>query len=272
MTTTNSTATAAEKLQELNAKIDAAMTGKGPYTAAELQAESLAFCRLQGSEAGDVSQRLRALKEREESDGASVQLMDAMNWAEALLYACITMRVDKHMPPVPAALWQSGVDALENPRYSVEMRVSQMTRLNALLMVPEAMTHVVHGLRAALVEADPQLAPLAGDVTPLEHAADALSPVGDNLSSHVPLAVNHQIDGLGLELRPDGELTIEHPPQRLVRFTPREAYALLMFFRSPAVVALLEAQNAARMTASEIAFQNDPETIAERAAQERHAA
>jgi len=44
-----------------------------------------------------------------------------------------------------------------------------------------------------------------------------------------------------------------------------------MFMRSPAVVALLEAQNAARMTASELAFQNDPETIAERAAKEKEA-
>jgi len=38
---------------------------------------------------------------------------------------------------------------------------------------------------------------------------------------------------------------------------PREAYALGMFMRSPAVVALLEAQNAARMTEGELSFQDD---------------
>ncbi len=87
-----------------------------------------------------------------------------------------------------------------------------------------------------------------------------------------PLAVNHTIDGLGLELRPDGELTLEHHPRPFVRLTPREAYALLMFMRSPSVVALLEAQNALRMTESELSFQNDPETIAELAAQKKQTA
>ncbi len=55
----------------------------------------------------------------------------------------------------------------------------------------------------------------------------------------------------------------------LVRMEPREAYALGMFMRSPAAVALLEAQNAARQTKSELDFQADPETIAERAASAR---
>jgi len=251
MTNTTDTATAAEKLQELNAKIDTAMRGKGTYTAAELQEESLQFCRQQGSEAGDLSRRLRALKEREESDGASLELMDTMNWISDFFVACINMRVDEHMPPVPAALWLAGLDALESPRYSVEMRVSQVTRLNTLLMAPEAMTQVVRDLRAALVNGDPQLAPLAGDVTPLEH---------------VPLAVNHTIDGLICELRPDGALDLSSTTLGLVRMEPREAYALGMFMRSPAAVALLESQNAARQTASELSYQADPETIAERAA------
>ena len=57
--------------------------------------------------------------------------------------------------------------------------------------------------------------------------------------------------------------------EQTVTLEPR--HALGMFMRSPAVVALLEAQNAARMTASELAFQNDPETIAERAAKEKEA-
>ena len=43
----------------------------------------------------------------------------------------------------------------------------------------------------------------------------------------------------------------------LVRMEPREAYALGMFMRSPAVVALLEAQSALRMTEGELSFQDD---------------
>ncbi len=244
MTTNNGTPTAAEKLQELNAKIDAAMRARAtqPYTAAELDKETLEFCRLQGREAGDLSRRLRELKEKEEEEGASVELMDAMNWAGDLINAGINMRVDEHMPPVAAALWLSANESLEGPRYAVAARVGQIARLNALLMAPEAMTHVVQGLRTTLIDADRQLAPLAGDVTPLEHT---------------PLAVNHTIDGLICELRPDGALDLSSTASGLVRMEPREAYALAMFMRSPAAVALLEAQNALRMTASEIAFQQD---------------
>ena len=82
----------------------------------------------------------------------------------------------------------------------------------------------------------------AGDVTPLEH---------------VPLAVNHTIDALTCELRPDGALDLESTSLGLVRLEPREAYALAMFMRSPTAVALLEAQNAARQTKSELDFQAD---------------
>jgi hypothetical protein len=256
MTTNNGTPTAAEKLQELNAKIDAAMRARAtqPYTAAELDKETLEFCRLQGREAGDLSRRLRELKEKEEEEGASVELMDAMNWAGDLINAGINMRVDEHMPPVAAALWLSANESLEGPRYAVAARVGQIARLNALLMAPEAMTHVVQGLRTTLIDADRQLAPLAGDVTPLEHT---------------PLAVNHTIDGVICELRPDGALDVSSTALGLVRMEPREAYALGMFMRSPAAVALLEAQNALRMTEGELSFQNDPETIAERAASAR---
>jgi len=73
----------------------------------------------------------------------------------------------------------------------------------------------------------------------------------------MPLAVNHTIDGVICELRPDGALDLSSTPLGLVRLHPREAYALGMFLRSPAVAALLEAQRAARMTASEIGFQQD---------------
>ncbi len=85
-------------------------------------------------------------------------------------------------------------------------------------------------------------------------------------SDVTPLAVNHTIDGLICELRPDGALDLSSTPLGLVRMEPHEAYALGMFMRSPAAVALLEAQNAARQTESELDFQADAETIAERAA------
>jgi hypothetical protein len=52
-------------------------------------------------------------------------------------------------------------------------------------------------------------------------------------------------------------LDLSSTPLGLVRMDPREAYALGMFLRSPAAVALLEAQNAARQTESELSFQDD---------------
>ncbi len=73
----------------------------------------------------------------------------------------------------------------------------------------------------------------------------------------IPLAVNHTIDGVICELRPDGALELSSTDLGLVRMEPCEAYALGMFMRSPAVVALLEAQNAARMTEGELSFQDD---------------
>ena len=82
----------------------------------------------------------------------------------------------------------------------------------------------------------------------------------------MPLAVNHTIDGVICELRPDGTLELSSTALGLVRMAHGDAYALGMFMRSPAVAALLEAQNAARMTTSELDFQAAPETIAERAA------
>ena len=72
-----------------------------------------------------------------------------------------------------------------------------------------------------------------------------------------PSPSTYTIDALTCELRPDGALDLESTSLGLVRMEPREAYALGMFMRSPAVVALLEAQNAARMTEGELSFQDD---------------
>jgi len=74
---------------------------------------------------------------------------------------------------------------------------------------------------------------------------------------HVPLAVNHTIDGLICELRPDGTLELSSTALGLVRMEPRDVYALAMFMRSPAAVALLEAQSTLRMTESELSYQDD---------------
>ncbi len=73
----------------------------------------------------------------------------------------------------------------------------------------------------------------------------------------IPLAVNHTIDGLICELRPDGTLELSSTALGLVRMAPRDAYALGMFMRSPAAVALLEAQSALRMTEGELSYQDD---------------
>ena len=173
-----------------------------------------------------------------------LKLQNVVNSIDDLLAGVLNGGLYGHLPPTADAMFSAGMHLSEGGRdeYPYSRRAGYLMALTALLQAPEVLPVVVQNLRSALLAADPQLAPLAGDVTPLEH---------------VPLAVNHQIDGLGLELRPDGELTIEHHPHPLVSLTPREAYALLMFFRSPAVVALLEAQHAARMTASELGFQKD---------------
>ena len=71
------------------------------------------------------------------------------------------------------------------------------------------------------------------------------------------IAVNHDIDGLGCVMRPDGTLMLERSPRPLVTLEPRHAYALALFMRSQAAVALLEAQNALRMTEGELSFQDD---------------
>ncbi len=73
----------------------------------------------------------------------------------------------------------------------------------------------------------------------------------------LPLAVNHTIDGVICELRPDGTLELSSTDLGLVRMAPRDAYALGMFMRSPAAVALLEAQHVRRMTEGELSFQKD---------------
>ena len=224
----------------------------------------------------------------------SVELMDAMNWAADIVNTAINMRASDRLTGAALRLWDAAIPLFESKNLSVEHRQAIKLCLDALIMQPEVLAWVAREARDHLVEVEAaedtpmrrvcrvidetlaregvvttetelEQAPLAADVR------DTLSPMGDKLPEtlHVPLAVNHTIDGVICELRPDGALNLSSSPLGLVRMEPREAYALAMFMRSPAAVALLEAQNAARQTESELDFQADPETIAERAASAR---
>jgi hypothetical protein len=52
--------------------------------------------------------------------------------------------------------------------YPFKRRAGYLMALTALQQAPEVLAKVVQSHRRALLAADPQLAPLAGDVTPLE--------------------------------------------------------------------------------------------------------
>ena len=198
----------------------------------------------------------------------SVALKDATNWAQGITLAAINMYASELLTGEASALWEAAVPLCEAARYSVPDRRAILMQLDALLMQPEALVTVAqrtrdHLVRVELDEHDPRLRVLRAIDAALASRGVVTT---ETAPAHVPLAVNHTIDGLICELRPDGALDVSSTALGLVRMEPRDAYALAMFMRSPAAVALLEAQNAARMTKSELDFQADPETIAERAA------
>jgi len=237
--TNDKTATAQEKLQELHAKIDAAMCAKDtpPYTAAQLRKEAITFCGLQGDEAGQILNRLDDLKAKEALDAqARIRLKDVTNNVDYLLAAISASNAEDSLPPAAFALNRAGSQLLNADPSSFEYRAGALLTLTSFLLAPDVLPQVLQNLRSALLDADPQLAPLAGDVTPLEHT---------------PLAVNHTIDGLHLDMLPDGSLEISGVTDGPGRFEPADAYALGVFLRLPAVVALLEAQNAVRQTEQE---------------------
>ena len=176
---------------------------------------------------------------------AELKIQNVVNWINDLLTATISGGLYEHLPQPARTLFSAGMRLSEggsDDDYPFDRRAGYLIAVTALLQAPDAAMQTVANLRATLLEADPTLAPLAGDVTPLEPT---------------PLAVNHTIDALTCELRPDGALDLESTSLGLVRLEPREAYALAMFMRSPAAVALLEAQNALRMTEGELSFQDD---------------
>ncbi len=176
---------------------------------------------------------------------SDLKLQNVMNSIQDLLVAAMDGGCYKLLPPATDALFSAGMSLAEggsNNEYPFNRRAGYLMSLTALLLAPEVLPVVVRDLRSELLKADPQLAPLAGEVTPLEHA---------------PLAVHHDIDGLGCIVHPDGALLLERFPSPLVTLEPRHAYALSLFMRSPGVSALLEAQHAARETENELEFQAD---------------
>jgi hypothetical protein len=88
-------------------------------------------------------------------------------------------------------------------------------------------------------------------------------PTDSGMAVEAPIAVWHDIDAVTFELRPDGELALSGHQHKLIRFDPREVYAIAMFLRLPSVQALLEREHTQRMNESEISLQ---ETLAQEAA------
>jgi len=190
---------------------------------------------------------------------ASMELRDAMNWASDIVNTAINMRASDRLTGAALRLWDAAIPLFESKNFSVEHRQAIKLCLDALIMQPEVLAWVAREARDHLMQME------AAEDTPMRRVCrvidETLAREGvvttETELEQAPLAVHHTIDGLICELRPDGALNLSSTALGLVRMEPREAYALGMFMRSPAAVALLEAQHAARMTASEIGFQQD---------------
>ena len=240
MTTTNGTPTAAEMVQELNAKLDAALAKPDmDVDRHQLRRELDMIAIAEGGEVGRLVERYHKV-------------------------------VASHIAALDASA----------PRRREEAKVVWDSEFDGFKFVMDADGNLAYGDLnddGPIVELDKRQAVAMmkfwGDIfsTGVRVVQEEMKAKKSEVTrlEHVPLAVNHTIDGVICELRPDGALDVSSTALGLVRMEPREAYALGMFMRSPAVVALLEAQNAARMTASELGFQADPETIAARAASAR---
>ncbi len=228
MTTTNGTPTAAEKLQELNAKLDAALANPDmDVDRHQLRRELDMIAIAEGGEVGRLVARYHKVVE---SQSAALDASAPRRREEAKV------------------VWEGEFDGFKfvmdadgNLAYgdlNDDGPIVELDRRQAVAMMKFWGDIFSTGVRVVQEEMKAK----QREVTRLEH---------------VPLAVNHTIDGVICELRPDGALDLSSTPLGLVRMEPREAYALGMFMRSPAAVALLEAQNALRMTASELGFQQD---------------
>jgi len=243
MTTTNGTPTAAEMVQELNAKLDAALAKPDmDVDRHQLRRELDMIAIAEGGEVGRLVERYHKVV------ASHIAALDA---------SAPRRREEAKV------VWEGEFDGFKfvmdadgNLAYgdlNDDGPIVELDRRQAVAMMKFWGDIFATGVRVVQAEREAK----KSNAAPLEPT---------------PLAVNHTIDGVICELRPDGALDVSSTTLGLVRMEPREAYALAMFMRSPAVAALLEAQNAARMTESELSFQADPETIAERAAQKKHAA
>ncbi len=228
MTTTNGTPTAAEKLQELNAKLDAALATPGmDVDRHQLRRELDSIAIAEGGEVGRLVARYHQVVESH----------------IAALDASAPRRREK-----AKVVWDSEFDGFKfvmdadgNLAYgdlNDDGPIVELDRRQAVAMMKFWGDIFATGVRVVQEEMKAK-----------QRNAAPLEPM--------PLAVNHTIDGLICELRPDGALELSSTALGLVRMEPREAYALGMFMRSPAAVALLEAQNALRMTEGELSFQDD---------------
>ncbi len=172
----------------------------------------------------------------------SVELGDAMNWAADIVNTAINMRAHTRLSGAALRLWDAAVPLFESKNLSIEHRQAIKLCLDALIMQPEVLAWVAREARDHLVKVE------AGESRMrVFELVDAILDREDRANAETaplepaPLAVNHTIDGVICELRPDGALDVSSTDLGLVRIEPRQAYALLMFMRSPAVVALLDA-------------------------------
>lgn len=191
----------------------------------------------------------------------SLDIQNLVNWCNDLLTATISNGIYKQLPLAARALFSAGMSLAEGMAndYSFDRRAGYLMSVTALLQAPDATMQTVATLRAALLAADPQLAPLAGDVTPVPR--------------ELAVPRSHVFDGGIVELDADGAITIcgRSSGREIVRLTAPEAFELLTFLRVPGVSTLIEETEAARQLQGWERFEADPETIAERAAQREQA-
>ncbi len=216
MTTTNGTPTAAEKLQELNAKLDAALANPDmDVDRHQLRRELDMIAIAEGGEVGRLVARYHQVV------GSQIAALNA-----------------------------------SAPRRREEAKVVWEGEFDGFKFVMDADGNLAYGDLnddGPIVELDKRQAVAMmkfwGDIfsTGVRVVQEEMKAKKSNaaLLEPTPLAVNHTIDG------------VSSTPLGLVRMEPRDAYALGMFMRSPAAVALLEAQNAARQTESELSYQDD---------------
>ncbi len=100
----------------------------------------------------------------------SLKIQNVVNSIDDLLAGVMNGGLYGHLPPVADAMFSAGMHLSEGGRdeFPYSRRAGYLMALTALLQAPEVLPLAVQGLRSALLAADLALAPLAGDVTPLE--------------------------------------------------------------------------------------------------------